>query len=131
MLNKNKINKLIRYITDKETILVIIFTLSSLFNIIYNYNNIKHLYISIFLIILYFIISRRNNKFKIFIIYVNFALFTSISEYLVVKYANRKAINYQKNFTIMGLPYWLIFSAYPSMVLNLFLLSDIWNIIME
>ena len=58
---------------------------------------------------------------------LNFAIIFSISEYLILKGTNFNAINYQKENTILNLPYWLIFGAYPSMVLNFLLIQDFLN----
>ena len=127
ILNINLIKKFI----NTELILAIIISFSTILNVIYNYNKIKFIPITIFLITLYLLLTKRKNKLKIILLYLSYALCFGFAEYLVITYTNGKAISYQKELTFFKLPYWLLFGAYPTMVINLLLINDFWNIIIN
>ena len=108
-MNKN----IIKYILDYESVLILSIILLSILNLFINYNyQYRALSINFILICIYFILSKKTNKNKliIFVTMINFSLWGTLIEYLIIRNTNLlKYNNINKN--IIQIPYWL-FTVY-------------------
>ena len=108
-MNKN----IIKYILDYESVLILSIILLSILNLFINYNyQYRVLSINFILICIYFILSKKTNKNKliIFVTMINFSLWGTLIEYLIIRNTNLlKYNNITKN--IIQIPYWL-FTVY-------------------
>ena len=108
-MNKN----IIKYILDYDSVLILSIILLSILNLFINYNyQYRVLSINFILICIYFILSKKTNKNKliIFVTMINFSLWGTLIEYLIIRNTNLlKYNNITKN--IIQIPYWL-FTVY-------------------
>jgi hypothetical protein len=106
-------NNTIKYILDYESVLILSIILLSILNLFINYNyQYRVLSINVILIGIYFILSKKTNinKLIIFVTMINFSLWGTLIEYLIIRNTNLlKYNNINKN--IIQIPYWL-FTVY-------------------
>ena len=106
-------NNTIKYILDYESVLILSIILLSILNLFINYNyQFRILCINLILLGIYFILSKKTNKNKliVFVTMINFCLWGTLIEYLIIRNTNLlKYNNINKN--IIQIPYWL-FTVY-------------------
>lgn len=93
-------------IISRETILINIITILHIINLIYFHDSHKSFLISIFLIIIYFLISKRKDKKALALTMINFMIWGVIIESIIIHYTN--ALEYKNKFMSSYIPLWLI-----------------------
>jgi hypothetical protein len=102
------IKPFIQFLTNSEALLVYLLVALIFINIVYFSNYpIKLLGLNLLVIIIYFLLSTNKQKWIMFIAAINFAIWGTLLEALLIK-TSHFALKYRKPITGMFVPSWLI-----------------------
>jgi len=99
-------NKFCSKMISKETILINTLTILHICNLMYFHNSNKSFLVSTFLIVIYFLISKRKDKKALALTMINFMIMGVLIESLIIHKTN--ALKYENTFMNTYIPLWLI-----------------------
>ena len=108
MISSEKIKEVVEFILDKESIYILLLIILNIINLCLFYESKSILLLNgLILLVLYFIISTRDDKRILFLAMINFAFWGIIGESFIIKNTNNSL--YYKNPTKhLNVPLWLI-----------------------
>ena len=109
--------KVENYLKSREAVLLNLALLSHALCIIYFHSSLMCLVLSLSILIIYFLLSKRKDKKKIVFTMMHFSFWGTLMESYIISRCNKKCLSYDCNGTGLNIPYWL-FITYQFFVLG-------------
>jgi hypothetical protein len=108
MIEIEKVKKVMEYVLGRESIYILLLVILNIINLCLFYQNKNLLlFIGLLLLVLYFIISSRNDKKILVIAMTNFTFWGVIAESFIITKTNN-ALYYKDPTKPFNVPLWLI-----------------------